>query len=101
MQAMLRHAGVRATGAQEFVAPGCAVAANHSDFTAGIAQRRGQVVEKVEESRIEMAHVSGTVVAQIMVELVERFGDVLVTATIDNIQPLARVSVIEAEPVLV
>jgi len=41
------------------------------------------------------------VVAQIMVELVQRFGDVLVTATIDNIQPLARVSVIEAEPVLV
>jgi hypothetical protein len=46
-----------------------------------------------------MAHISGAVVAQIMVELVERFGDVLIPAPIDDIQPLARVSVIEAKPV--
>ena len=38
-------------------------AANHR-------QRRGQVVEKVEETRIEMADISSTMVAQIMVEVV-------------------------------
>src|SRR5271166_3988914 len=101
MQTVLRHAGVRAARAQKFVAPGGTVAANHVDLTTGIAERRGQVVEKIEEARIEMMHISGTVVAQIMVELVQRFGDVLITATIDDIQPLACVSVIEAETVLV
>jgi hypothetical protein len=35
-----------------------------------------------------------------MIEFVEGFGYVLVTATIDDIQPLARVRVKEAEPVL-
>src|SRR6202020_3289653 len=101
MQAVLRHAGVRVASAQEFVAPGRTVAANHIDFSTGIAERCGQVVEKVEEARIEMADISSTVVAQKMVEVVKRFGDVLITATIDDIQPLARVSVIEAEPILV
>jgi hypothetical protein len=46
-----------------------------------------------------MTLLSCTVVTQKMVELVERFGEVLITATIDDIQPLARVGVIEAEPV--
>src|SRR5580658_5739590 len=100
MQAVLRHAGVGVARAQELVAPGRAVAANHIDFAAGIGERRGQVVEKVEEPRIEMTHISGAVVAQIMVELVHRFGNVFITAAIDDIQPLARVSVKEAEPVL-
>ena len=31
-----------------------------------------------------MAHISGTVVAQIMVQLVERFLNVLIAATIDK-----------------
>jgi hypothetical protein len=100
MQAVLCHAGVRAARAQEFVAPGSTVAANYIDFTTGITERRGQVVEKVEEVRIEMTHISRTVIAQKMVELVQRFGDVLITTTIDDVQPLARVRVIKAEPVL-
>jgi hypothetical protein len=63
MQAVLRHSGVRVARAQEFIAPGRTVAANHIDFTTGIVERRGQVVEKVEQARIEMTHISGTVVA--------------------------------------
>jgi len=70
MEAVLGHAGVRVARTQEFVAPWRTVAANHIDFTTGIAERRRQLVEKVEEARIEMAHISGTVVAQVMVELV-------------------------------
>src|ERR1700728_1964289 len=53
MQAVLRHAGVRAARAQKFVAPGRTVTANDIDFTAGIAERRGQVIKKVEKPRIE------------------------------------------------
>ena len=58
MQAVLGHAGVRVARAQEFVAPGRTVAANHIDFTAGIPERRGQVIEKVEKPGIEMTHIS-------------------------------------------
>ena len=101
MQAVLRHAGVRVARAQEFVAPGRTVAANHIDFTTGIAERRGQVVEKVEEARIKMAHVSCAVVPPIMVEFVQRLSDVVITTTIDDIQSLACVSVIEMQPVFV
>ncbi len=50
MQAVLCHAGVRTARAQELVAPARTVAANHIDFTTGIAERRGQVVEKVVRS---------------------------------------------------
>ena len=99
MQAVLGHAGVRAARAQKFVAPGRTVAANHIDFTAGIAERRGQIVEQVEKMRIVMMHISGTVIAEKMVEFVQRCGNVLITATVDDIQPLVGVSVIEAEPV--
>jgi hypothetical protein len=70
MQAVLRHAGVRVARAKEFVAPWRTVAANHIDFTTRTAERRDKVVEQVEEARIEMAYISGTVVAQIMVERV-------------------------------
>ena len=101
MQAVLCHAGVRVARAQKFVAPGCTVAANHIDFTSGIAERRDQVVEKVEEARIEMADIFSTVIPQKIIELIQRFRNVLITAAIDDIQPLARVSVIEAEPVFV
>jgi len=67
---MLRHARVRAARAQEFIAPWRAVAANHIDFAIGIAERRGQVVEKIEEVGIEVAHISGTMIAQKMVEFI-------------------------------
>jgi len=48
-----------------------------------------------------MAHISGTVVTQIMVELGQCFGNVMITATIDDVQSLACVSVIEAQPIFV
>ena len=63
MQAVLCHAGVRVARAQEFVAPRRAAAANHVDFTTGIAERRGQIVEKVEEAKIKMAYISSAVIA--------------------------------------
>jgi hypothetical protein len=101
VQAVLRHAGMRTARAEEFVAPGRTVAANHIDFTARIAERCGQVVKKVEQVRIEMPHISGAVIAQEIVKRIERLGNVLIPATINDVEPLARMSVIEAEPVFV
>ena len=47
-----------------------------------------------------MSHVSGAVISQIMVEFFLCRRDVMITATIDDIQALACVNVIEAQPVL-
>ena len=52
-QVGLRHAGVRVLRAQEFVARGRTVAANRIDFTAGIAERRSQIVERSEEAGVK------------------------------------------------
>lgn len=97
VQAMTRHAGVGAARPQEFIAPKGAVTTNHVDLTIGVSERRSQIVKEIEEARIEMTYISGAVVAQKIVELVERFGDVLVTAAINNVEPLTRVSVIKAQ----
>ena len=73
MQAVLRHAGVRGLRVRRnSVAPrrtGCRDWRPIS--TTGIAKRRRQVVAKVEEAMTSgTTHISGTVVAKIMVELV-------------------------------
>src|SRR5262249_36788352 len=101
MQAVPCYSSVWAACTQEFVAPWRAVPANHIDFTTGIPERSGKVVEKIEEARIEMPDISGTVVPQKMVEPLEGVGDVLITATIDDIQPLPGVRVIKAQPIFV
>jgi len=61
-------------GPQEFVAPGRAVSTDHVDLAAGIVERRGKVVEQIKQMGIEMTYLSGTMVAEIMVELGQRLG---------------------------
>jgi hypothetical protein len=67
------HARVRAAGTQEFIAPWSAVPTDNVDLAAGIVQRRGQVVEQVEQVGIEMTYLSRTMVAEIVVERGQRF----------------------------
>jgi hypothetical protein len=55
---------MRAAGTQEFVAPWRSVSANNVDLTAGIVQGRDQVVEQVEQVRIEVTYLSSTMVAE-------------------------------------
>ena len=56
-------------------------------------------MEKIEKAKVEMTYISGAMVAQKMVEFVERDGNVLVATAIGDIQMFARMSVIEAQPV--
>jgi hypothetical protein len=99
VQAVESHAAMRTAGAQEFVAPGSTVSADHVDLAAGIAKGRGQIVEKVEQVRIEMPHASRAVIPQKMIELVQRIRNVSITATVNNVKPLAGVGVIETQPI--
>ena len=99
VEAMLGHTGVGAAGAEEFVGLRGAVAADHVDFTPRIVHRLGQVIQQVKQSGIEVMNIAGAVIAQKMVQPVERRGQIRIAAAIDDIQPLVGVGVIKAEPV--
>ena len=55
-------------GAEEFVAPRCAITAHHINLQIGIPECGSQVVEQVEYSGIVFMNFAGTVVAQITVQ---------------------------------
>jgi hypothetical protein len=61
VQALASYA--RAMRAQEFIAPGRAVAADHVDFGVGLAELGGEIVQQVENPGVVMANVAGAVVA--------------------------------------
>ena len=94
------HASVRAAGAQELIAPGRAISTDHVDLAAGVVQVNGEIGEQIEETRIEVMDVSGAVVAEKVIELVQGFREVGVAALVDDVEMLTGVSVIEAEPLL-
>src|SRR5208282_293684 len=99
VQAVASHAGVRAAGAEEFVAPGRAVSADHVDLSRGIMERSGEVVEQIKKARIEMVHVSGSMIAEKVVEFVERLRYVGIAAAVNDVELLPGVRVIEAQAV--
>ena len=59
----------------------------------------GQVIQQVKQPRIEVLNIPGAVIAQEMVQLVERVGQIRVAAAINDLQPLVGVGVIKAQAV--
>ena len=100
MQTVTGYAGVRASAAEELVAPRRAISADDVDLTIGIVDSRGQIVKQVEYARIEMAYLTGAVVAEKVVEFRQSLRRVRVAVPVHNVEPLARVRVIEAKPIL-
>lgn len=90
MKTVASYASVRAAGTKEFVAPGRAVDADHIDVATGIVVSQGEVVEQVEEPGIEVTHLARTVVAEIVIELVQRFRQMHISAPVNDIEMLAR-----------
>src|SRR4029077_20622700 len=93
--AVLRHPG--RTGTKKFVAPRGPVPANDLDLRARMPDRRGRIGKNVEDPWIVVLDVPGTMIAQEMVELVFRFGEIDLAATVHNVNVLARMRVIKAE----
>lgn len=83
VQAVASDAGTM--GPQEFVAPGRAIAADYVDLGVGFAQYGGEIVQQVENPGIVMADVSGTVVAQVAIEAIKCFGEVMAALAIDDV----------------
>jgi hypothetical protein len=85
--------------AQKLIAPGRAVPADDVDYGIGLAQLSGEIVQQVENPRVVVADVAGTVVAQVAIEAIERCGKVMAALAIDDVQAFAGVQVEELQPV--
>src|ERR1039458_410878 len=73
VETMDSDARLRAASTQELVALWRAVSTDDIDLAAAIVYRRRQVVEQVKQVRIEMAYISRAAVAEVVVEVVQRF----------------------------
>src|SRR5580765_6121239 len=91
MQAVDGHA--MSMGAQELIAPRRAVAADDINLEIRIPEFGREVVQQVEHPRIIFMNLAGAVVAQIMVQLRQRFWIIAGAVTVNDIQTLASVSV--------
>jgi hypothetical protein len=101
VKAVRSHARMHAPAAQKFVTPWRAVSTDHVDLAAGIVEGRSQVVEQVEQVGIETAYLSGTMVAEITVEFVQRFWQIGIAASVNDVEPLPGMCVIKTQPVFV
>ena len=85
--------------AEELVAPWAAIATDDVDFRAGTAEGSGKIGEDVENVGIVMHDGAGAVVPQEMVESLFSLRQKGVATAVDDINPLARVRMIEAKTV--
>ena len=86
--------------AKEFVCSGGAVAANDVDLAAGMADRRGEIGEDIVQTRIEMANVARPMIAQEIIEFGKGVRKVLVALAVNDINPVASMSVVEQQEVI-
>jgi hypothetical protein len=99
MKTVLGHTCMCAASTEELVAPWRTVSTDNIDLAAGIVQGRSQVVEQIEQTRIEMVYLSRAMVAEIVVKFGQRLRDITITTPIDDIESLVGVGVIKAQPV--
>ena len=90
----------RSGASKEFVAPGSAIAAHDIDFCAGAAQRRGEVAQQIEESRVQIYYIPSSVIAEKMIEPIDRIGKIQIALLIYDIDPLARVQMKQQKPMI-
>lgn len=99
VETVASHPGMCSARAQELVAPWRSISTDHINLAAGIVDRGGQVMQQIEQPWIERMHLSGPMIAKITVELVQGFWYISVAAPINDVEALARMSVIQAQAV--
>ncbi len=89
------HAGGGA--AKEFVAPRSAVAADDINLSAGTAEGRGKVVQQIEKPRVQLGYVTGSVVAQKMIQPVDRVREIGIAPLVHDVDALIGVQMEERQ----
>jgi hypothetical protein len=97
VQAVLRNAG--GAGAEEFIASGGAIAADDFDLPALMTDGGSEIGKNVEDARIVMHDVAGSVISKEMIQLFFGLRNITVTAAVDDVDAFAGVCVIEANMV--
>jgi hypothetical protein len=69
VEAVLGDARVRGSVPQILVAPRSTVSTDNVDLTLAIMDRSGQIVEQIEQARIKVMHVTGTMVPKEIIQL--------------------------------
>ncbi len=85
--------------AEKSIAPRRAVTTDHIDFRIRVAESTGQIVQQIEQPRIEMVDRSGAVVAKKVLQLVDGRRNILLPAPVNDIEPFIGVSVIQPKTV--
>jgi hypothetical protein len=85
---------------QEFIAPGRAVPADYADLGVGLTQLGREIVQQVENPGVVVADVAGTVVTQIPIQAIKRFGKIPAALAIDDIQAFPGMQMKELEAIL-
>ena len=78
-------------GSQKLITPRRSISTNDVNFPVWLSEFRRQIVQQVEDSGIVVMHIACPMIAQVMIQLIERLGNVLIATPIHNIQPLAGV----------
>lgn len=81
------------SGTEKFIAPWSSEPADNIDLSIRISHRIGQFLKYVVDSGIEMAHFTGAVVAQEVVEFRDRFGNVFVSSAKHDVESFAGMCV--------
>ena len=71
------------------------VAADDLDLAAWKADRRSEIREDIVQARIEMANITGPMIAQEKIELGERLRNVCLAPAINNVNTFTGVRVVE------
>jgi len=85
---------------QKFIAPGAAIPANDVNFRLRMRQRRAQIMEQIEQTRVQPVDRSSTVIAQKSIEAIHCLWDVIVASPIDQVDLLVGVEMAEPEAIL-
>jgi|SRR5580693_4912283 hypothetical protein len=99
VQTVLGDSGVRAARTQKLIRAWSSIPADDINLGRGTTEGSGQVVQQVKHPWIVMVHIAGAIVAQVLVEAVERLWQVCVAAAVDDVESLIGMDVVEPQAV--
>lgn len=99
VEAVLGDARVRVSVPQILVAPRRAVSTDDINLAIAVMKRSGQVVKQVEQARIKVVDITGAMIPKKAIQLRQGLLRVGVAPAIYEVESLAGVGMIEAQPI--
>ena len=99
VQTVLGDSGVRTARPQKLIRAWRSISADDIDLGRGTTEGSGQIVQQVKHARIVVVDVAGAIVAQVLVEAVERLRQIRVAPAVHDVEPLVGMGVVEQQAV--